>query len=158
MEYFADDIHPNPTGHRLTFSLITAMFDSLLSQPEAPASPFSSLAPLPAPLDVRSANFANAHCATMLPGNAAGMVVAYHDPGWAIKERAVIGVRGFGSVKKSWQSSLPGSKIQFEVPRNTSTVNLVYYKLDGAMGMVSVQVDDLPPVQVDGWFPGMLRC
>lgn len=127
----ADYIHPNNQGHASTATFITTLLEKTrLSAPlDAGSSPVSPT--LPAPL------LSDAFERTTLLE--AADLQPLSNEGWT-----------YTPEKKAWVSSTPGSVIEFTL--SGTRIFLMDYHINGPMGKVRVQVDELPPVTRDGWF------
>lgn len=131
----ADNVHPNSRGHGYCADFVTAVLDDILAglppDSEIPPAP-----PLPAPLT------SNIFEHTALFNRAA--LTPLRNEGWL----AVDGGR-FGPA---WQSSTPGSEMEFTV--EGTAISLLFYRIKSDMGMLEAQVDDQAPLTMDAWFDG----
>jgi len=128
-----DEVHPNDRGHKYCADFITAVLDNVLAN-LPPDNELPPVQPLPEPLisDVfEHATFANADS-----------VQPALNEGWTLANAWPFGA--------SWEATQTGSVLEFEV--EGTAVSVVYYRIKGDMGMAQAQVDDQPPVQLQGWF------
>ncbi|MEZ0259329.1 MAG: GDSL-type esterase/lipase family protein [Chthoniobacter sp.] len=130
-DFIADEVHPNDFGHELT----AACIGHLLELARKKRALNNSDGSLPAPLFSGDFEFTSLQEANDLkpPKN----------QGWTLQ-----------TVGKDagWHADQPGSAIEFEL-KGTSLL-FMSHVIRGAMGKAEVQVDDLPPKTIDGWFPG----
>ncbi len=129
----ADVVHPNDRGHEYAAQFITSMLQDVLSSlPPDDALPDAK--PVPAPLisDVFEytdiLNFDDVEPA----GN----------EGWEKLDKTPFG--------PGWRATEPGSILELDV--EASALSVVFYRIRGNMGMAAAQIDDRPPVKMDGWF------
>lgn len=127
----ADQVHPNDRGHRYAAEFVIQYLASVKSKLPASAPPVPAT---PAPLfsDLfEYATFFNAE--TITPLEMAGF-----EPG---------GKSPFGL---QWQGHNPGDRLVFEV--EGTSIGLLYFRIKRNQGMASAQVDDRPPIKLQGWF------
>ncbi len=129
----ADDVHPNDRGHEYCAQFITAVLEGVLADlPVEEALP--SPPPLPSPLVSDVFEYA-----TM---TTADSIIPVRNSGWSVGEAWPFG--------RCWQAAEPGSSLEFEV--EGTAISVAYYRVKGDMGMARAQVDDRPPVDLQGWF------
>lgn len=129
----ADEVHPNDRGHKYCADFIGAALDRALADlPADDALPPTPPLPPPSIGDTFArAMFANAD--TLSP------VV---NQGWSQADSWPFG--------NCWEASTPGSVLEFAV--EGTAISVVYYRIKGDMGAARAQVDDRPPVTLQGWF------
>lgn len=136
----ADDVHPNDTGHACAASFLAHLLHTALSALPPPDAPARPAPPLPAPLTSDLYEFTTlAEAPDLTPLSNTGWTL---DPVW-----------------KTWWSDRPGSVITFAL--EGTTILSMHLVVKRAMGKARLQVDDLPPVTLDGWFNqtwGGYRC
>lgn len=130
-DFIADEVHPNDFGHAVT----AACVGHLLESAQKKGSPANADSPLPAPLFT-----ADYESTTLLEATDLKPLV---NQGWTLQ--------AVGN-NQAWHADQPGSTIEFEL-KGTSLL-FMSHVIRGAMGKAEVQVDDLPPKTIDGWFSG----
>lgn len=129
-----DAVHPNDRGHGECARFIGGVLQGIKATLK-PGSAQAAIRPLPKPLISDVFQYATMlGPAALKPTRSEGWV-----PGpdhWA-----------FGA---GWKSTQPGATLEFTV--EGSTVSVIYFRIKGAMGRALAQVDDLPPVTLEGWF------
>ena len=128
-DFLADEVHPNDFGHGVAARCVTHLLEAAHSTP--PANDRTD--PLPAPLTT------DAYEHTALQ-EAADLKPAASQ-GWTFRPEL-----------KAWHAEEPGSTLEFSVKGRS--ILFMSHVIRGAMGRAKVQVDDLPPKVVDGWFSG----
>jgi len=128
-DFLADEVHPNDFGHGIAASCVTHLLKAARS---APATK-DNTDPLPAPLT------SDAYEHTALQEAADLKPVA--SQGWT-----------FRPDLKAWHAERPGSTLELSVKGRS--ILFMSHVIRGAMGRAKVQVDDLPPKVIDGWFSG----
>ena len=129
---FADEVHPNDLGHeyvaRFAENILSAVYSSLPQYLRVPA-----IKPLPKPLFTDLYEYTGLLAAKdLLPSS---------NKGWALDPTGAY-----------WAATDPGSVMEFDI--SGRLINLVTYRLRGAMGRAKIQVDDKPAVTLDAWFDG----
>lgn len=129
-DVMADVVHPNDRGHEMTAQFITRYLEDVLKATPADAK-IPEIAPLSPPLisDV----FAR---------------IRYFD-GVNLKPTENKGWK-FDAPNNAWIATQPGSVLKCDV--EGEAVETMTFRLRGPMGRANVQVDDLPPVMIEGWF------
>jgi lysophospholipase L1-like esterase len=130
-DFLADQVHPNDFGHGVAAACVTHLLEQLRKE----AAPDHPAEPMPAPL------FSADYAATKL--EEAGDLQPVANQGWTPQ---VVG------KDKAWHAEEPGSTIEFRI--SGSSILFMSHVIRGAMGKAEVQVDDLPPRTIDGWFSG----
>jgi lysophospholipase L1-like esterase len=129
----ADVVHPNDRGHAYCAQYINAAVAAVLRDlPDDAALP--AVSPLPEPLI--SGLFEHTFMA-----NADGLAPAASQ-GWQAAELWPFG--------KAWEATEPGSTLECEL--EGTAISVAYWRIKRDMGRASVQVDDRPPVTLEGWF------
>lgn len=129
-DVMSDEVHPNDRGHELAAHLVTRYLDNAL-QATPPTASLAAVEPTPVPLlgnlyeDVRFYDGAN--------------LKPIENQGWA-----------FDAASGSWVAKAVGSVLRCEV--EGSSVDVVSFRIKGPTGRARVQVDDQPPVKLEGWF------
>lgn len=133
----ADEVHPNDCGHAWCARLLTDLCERTLKDLPEDGDP-PGIAPIPGPKTANAFEKASFHGAdTLSPSK---------NEGWAVFNDPAFGPF-FGA---GWKSDTPGSVLEFKV--EGTAVSLLFYRVKGPMGIARAQVDDLPPVEMDGWF------
>ncbi len=133
----ADVVHPNDRGHAYCARFMTDICAKVLK--ELPAD--KELPPIPALPEPKTANlFENAGFFN------ADTITPTKNEGWEVFTDPAFG----GFFGKGWKTATPGSTLEFTV--EGKAVSLLFYRIKGAMGVARAQVDDQPPVNMDGWF------
>ena len=128
-DFLADEVHPNDFGHAVTARCVTHLLEAAQSAPPTTARTDPLLAPLTS----------DAYEHTALQEAADLKPVA--SQGWT-----------FRPDLKAWHAEEPGSTLEFSV--KGKSLLFMSHVIRGAMGRAKVQVDDLPPKIIDGWFSG----
>lgn len=131
-DFQSDGLHPSDRGHKACATLIAALLDKVYAD-ISQVRKLPRIAPMPKPLI--SDTFEHA---TMLYADSVSPLAS---KGWAPSDAP-----GFG---KCWETSAPGSYIEFEVVG--TDIGVMYYR-ERDMGMVAVQVDDRTPIDIDANF------
>lgn len=127
---FADEVHPNDTGHAAAANLVDHYLQSVLdTTPEKGRLP--AIPPVPSPM------ISDQYAHVRLYGTDNLTPTVNH--GWEVNEK-----------EKCWESKTPGSILQFEVSGKQLLIS--FFRIRGDMGRASVQVDNLPPLTLEGWF------
>ncbi|MFZ2643385.1 MAG: SGNH/GDSL hydrolase family protein [Verrucomicrobiia bacterium] len=126
----ADVVHPNDAGHECAAKLVTHFLDKVLKELPADGR-LRAIEPVPSPL------LSDLFERTMLME--AGDLKPIKNDGWTYDARW-----------KNWHSEKPGSVIEFEI--SGRLVYSMHFVVRRAMGKAKAQVDDAPPVTLDGWF------
>ena len=127
-----DSVHPNVKGHEYMARFVTHVLKNELQDlPSKLALP--AIKPLPQPL------FTDLYEHVGLLDPKALEPVA--NEGWA-RGRTQKG-------EKCWKGSKPGSVIEFEIEGRG--IALIVWNFRGPMGKARVQLDDLPPTEIDTW-------
>ena len=125
-DVMADEVHPNDRGHQLTAEFITHYLEDARKNRDKSASGV-----LPPPM--LSDRFERVHFydgANLQPTK---------NVGWL-----------FDKPSGSWIATVPGSVLECEIAGEL--IETVSFRIKGPMGRARVQVDDLPPVVLEGWF------
>lgn len=130
-DFIADEVHPNDFGHGVTAACIGHLLERALEKSAAA----KESGPLPAPLFSADYEFTALQEASDLKPTA--------NQGWTLQ---AVG------KDQAWHADQPGSTIAFEL--KGADLLFMSHVIRGAMGKAEVQVDDLPPKTIDGWFPG----
>jgi len=128
-----DVVHPNDRGHAYCAAFIARVLSAVLTD-LPPDDRLPALSPLPDPLlsDVfEFTSFANADA--LQPAA---------NQGWQPGDMWPFG--------KTWEASAPGSALEFDV--EGTCVSVAFWRIKGDMGRARAQVDDAPPVTLEGWF------
>lgn len=132
-DVLADVVHPNDVGHRYcaesVINVLRTVLTNLPADNDLPAIP-----PIPRPL----ISDAFEHAAIY----SADDISPVTNQGWAVSGESPWG--------KSWETSTPGSALEFEVEGDS--VYVVFFRIKGDMGIAEATVDGRPPVRLDGWF------
>ncbi len=128
-DFLADEVHPNDFGHDVAAHCVTYLLKN--AQSTSPTNDRTD--PLPAPLTT------DAYEHTALQEAADLKPVA--SQGWS-----------FRPDLKAWHAEQPGSTLELSVKGRS--ILFMSHVIRGAMGRARVQVDDLPPKIIDGWFSG----
>ena len=128
-DFLADEVHPNDFGHGVAARCVTHLLETAQSTPPTTAR----TDPLPVPLTT------DAYEHTALQ-EAADLKPAA-SKGWTFRPEL-----------KAWHSEVPGSTLEFSVKGRS--LLFMSHVIRGAMGRAKVQVDDLQPKIIDGWFSG----
>ena len=132
-EVEADEVHPNDPGHTWAAELVTTFVAEVLRDLPADAA-LPAPPPLPAPLiSDRFEHVALFEADALQPQS---------NEGWRLD--------GTAGRDRGWLSDQPGSRILFEV--EGTTILFMDWHIRGPMGRAKVQIDDLPPVTLEGWF------
>ncbi|MBN1346031.1 MAG: hypothetical protein JXQ73_25310 [Phycisphaerae bacterium] len=134
----ADEVHPNDRGHQLAADYVTGVLESVWAK-LPPDDRFPKVAPLSKPKisDVfEHVTFLNAD--TITPKR---------NEGWTVLKESGYYSLLFGP---GWRTDKPGSVIEFEV--EASAVSVMFWRIKGNTGIAEAQVDDGPPVKLNGWF------
>ncbi|MDF2440164.1 MAG: hypothetical protein JWN98_1148 [Abditibacteriota bacterium] len=130
----ADEVHPNDGGHELTAQLVTRYLDSVLkamptnTSAEAKADAIKATPP---PLFTDLFEHVRFYDGVNLK--------PIENRGWT-----------FDAPSGSWIAKTPGSVLACEV--EGTLVSALTFRIKGPMGRARVQVDDRPPVMLEGWF------
>ena len=128
-----DEIHPNDRGHKYCADFFTAVIrkvlDALPADAQLPAIP-----PLPKPLISDVFQFTSMY-------NAEGITPTKNE-GWTIGDQWPFG--------KCWNADKPGSVLEFEI--EGTAISVSFWRVKKEMGIATVQVDDKPAQEMDGWF------
>ena len=128
-----DGVHPNDLGHHLAGELLQGAFRKAFKTYSAPGT--TALCPnVPEPL------ISDRYEHTMLYDR--GDLRPVKSPGWRFN--------GNDRATLDWESSQPGSTIQFEF--EGKDLFLYYWRERGPVGKVGVRVDGAEPITVDAWF------
>ena len=129
-DIFHDEVHPNDRGHEYAARFVTHYLESVLrDSPAVEVSP--EIKPLPAPLLTDA--FQHVHLydgASLAPT---------HNQGWTLD-----------ASSQFWHADIPGSVLEADV--NGTQVLALGFRFKGPMGRARVQVDNQPPVTLEGWF------
>jgi lysophospholipase L1-like esterase len=128
-----DIVHPNDRGHAYCATFITNVLSKVLADLPVDAA-LSPIPPVPAPLisDLfEFTSFANAD-----------VLVPVANTGWMDGDMWPFG--------KTWEATEPGSNLEFRV--QGTEVSVAFWRIKGDMGRARAQVDDAPPVTLEGWF------
>ena len=129
----ADVVHPNDRGHEYAAAFITSMLQEVLSSlPPDPHLPDAK--PIPAPLISDVFEYTD-----ILNFND---IEPVKNKGWEMLPKTPFGT--------GWRATKPGSILELDI--EAAAVSVVFYRIRGNMGMVAAQIDDRPPVKMDGWF------
>ena len=135
----ADEVHPNDAGHAYAASLVTTYLAGIADLPSDPDAQAPAYA-LPAPLHSDIYQFTRLYEPKALQPS--------RTDGWTLNDA------GYYTADK------PGSVFECDV--EGQSVSLLGWRIRGAMGKIRAQVDDRPPVDIDGWFAatwgGYLTC
>ena len=129
----ADIVHPNDRGHKYCADFIGAALDKILADlPDDGDLP--EIAPVPEPLisDVfeRATFFVR------------GTLEPARNDGWRDAEAWPFG--------PCWEADKPGSVLEFEV--EGTAISVAFHRIKRDMGVAVAQVDEEPPVKLQGWF------
>ncbi len=128
-----DGIHPNDIGHKymadFIYNLLDKVYDSLPDN-----NKLKPIKRIPKPLISDTFEYTN-----MFTGSDMNLI---SNNGWS---QTV-----FWRNADAWESSAPGSTIEFEV--EGETISITYFRLRSDMGMADVQIDNNPPIKLNGWF------
>lgn len=131
----ADIIHPNDKGHQLCADLVAGCIEKVLvTLPEDAKLP--PVGPLPAP------TLSDVYEHTALAN--ADSIKPVRNEGWHAGNEGDI---HFGN---GWFAERPGSVLEFEA--EGKILSVMYHVVKRDMGKAAIQLDDLPPVTVNGWF------
>ncbi|MBB6672979.1 SGNH/GDSL hydrolase family protein [Cohnella nanjingensis] len=134
-DYYADDVHPNDAGHRLVSQLIINRLESVRSHVGQSEEPDLASEELPA--SMTSDGYLHTELLT------SDRLAVSSNNGWVKEETA--------RFSPGWIATKPGQSFSFTV--EAANIGVIYEKLNnGRMGRVQVQVDDLPPVELEGHF------
>ena len=128
----ADEVHPNDRGHALCADYLNHVFEwawETLPRDRMPCVP-----PLPDPL------FTDVFERTTLLN--AEKIAPLSIEGWSSSQSPFFG--------PCWETDQPGSSLFFEL--SGSAISVIFYRVKGDMGIARAGVDDLPPVELNGWF------
>ena len=128
-DFLADEVHPNDFGHGVAARCVT----SLLKAAQSATPSKERTDPLPAPLTSDTYE----HTALQEAVDLKPVV----SKGWTFRPEL-----------KAWHAEEPGSTLELSV--RGRTILFMSHVIRGAMGRAKVQVDDLPPKVIDGWFSG----
>lgn len=126
----ADQVHPNDRGHEYAAELVTRVLDTAYAKVQA-GGRLPRVAKLKAPLLTDLFEFTKLKEAVDLK--------PVTNTGWTLDEKA-----------GCWSATQPGSVIELEVPGRL--VFTMHFRIRRGMGRARVQVDDRPPVTLEGWF------
>lgn len=135
-DVICDHIHPNDRGYRATADFIIAMLESALDA-LPPAKNLPPIAPMPvAPLLTRAFE----KTVHLTPDK---MQPALN--------------HGWTKTQTPWgedciEATEVGAELVFEL--DCTSIHLLYYRARADYGAVEVQVDEQPPVRIDGWHGG----
>jgi lysophospholipase L1-like esterase len=132
-EIIKDEVHPNDHGHEVCAGLVTHYLNEV--RRTLPRKVAAATASLPAPL------ISDLFARTQIL-NAEGLKPTRHEH-WQVTEP----IQYFG---RGWQAEQPGDVLEFEV--TGEAVGLIYQLVNGPMGRAEAQVDQQPPVKLEGWF------
>lgn len=129
----ADEVHPNDRGHQYCADFVDAVIEKVLAALPADAQ-LPAIPEVPKPLisDVFER-------ATMFVRDT---ITPTRNDGWKPADNWPFG--------PCWEADAPGNVLEFEV--EGTAVSVVYWRIKRDMGMASAQVDDRPPVKLNGWF------
>lgn len=129
----ADRVHPNSNGHRYCAEMIINLLEMVYDQMPGKGMKPAKVRDLPRPLYTDIFEFAKLHTAdTFVPIRNAGFTTSTERLG------------------NAWVADKPGSKLEFEV--EGTHIRAVFWKIKKDMGIAIAQVDQLPTVNMDGWF------
>ena len=129
----ADEVHPNNYGHELCARYVTNIIGKVREQMQAGEA-------LPEPSKVPPTLISDVfQRATFLSADNAQPVV---NKGWTTQQDWPFG--------QSWATKEAGSTIEFDV--EATCISIAHFKVKGPMGRAEVQIDDLAPVVLEGWF------
>jgi len=130
----ADMVHPNDRGHKYCADFVTAVIAKVLGAMPAADADLPPIPPTPAPLISDLYEHATAlNAERITPTKNDGFDPSTQWP--------------FG---KCWESTKPGSVLEFEV--EGTAIALSFWRIKKDMGKAEAQVDNLPPVTMDAWF------
>ncbi len=132
-DVLADIVHPNDLGHAYCAECVINVLRAVLKDLPADKD-LSAIPPVPKPL----ISDAFEHTAIL----SADDLKPITNEGWTVSGESPWG--------KSWESSAPGSTLEFEVEGDS--VYAVCFRIKGDMGMAEAIVDDRSPIKLDGWF------
>ena len=125
-----DVIHPNDRGHAFVAQIVERVLQAALDKLPADED-LPEIKPVPEPL--LTDMFENVDLFE------ADALTPVKNEGWT-----------FDKDNHCWKSDTPGSVIEFEVAGRA--IFAMTFTIKGPMGKANIQVDDLPPLKVDGWF------
>lgn len=126
-----DVVHPNEAGHLLAGELISGLLEKALLKDQENKSKIEDI-----PLPLLSDSF---EFTTLADGED---LIPLNNKGWIFD---VPTRRSAG-----WKSSIPGSKLEFEI--SGKIIYLSCWRYKGPMGKVKVSIDGSQPYIVDAWF------
>jgi lysophospholipase L1-like esterase len=127
---FADEVHPNDTGHADVADLVDHYLQGVLDKtPFKGALP--SIPPVPSPLISDQYSHVRLYGVDNLKPTV--------NQGWEMNGKGLF-----------WESKTPGSVLEFKVSGKQLLIS--FFRIRGDMGRASVQVDNLPAQTMDGWF------
>jgi hypothetical protein len=128
-----DVVHPNDRGHAYLADFVNAILDRAFAT-LPPDSALPEIPPLPEPLTTDLFQYATIR--------SADEIEPVRNNGWEPAEGLFFGT--------GWKAERRGSELVFEV--EAEAISLLFWRIKGKMGMAEAQVDDRPPVRLDGWF------
>jgi lysophospholipase L1-like esterase len=129
----ADEVHPNDRGHQYCADFVGAVAERVLATlPDDGQLPPVPEVPKPLVSDVFER-------ATMFVRDT---ITPTRNDGWKPADNWPFG--------PCWEADAPGNVLEFEV--EGTAVSVVYWRIKRDMGMAQAQVDDRPPVKLNGWF------
>jgi lysophospholipase L1-like esterase len=127
---FADEVHPNDTGHAYAAQLVIHFLqDTLDNMPTSGQIP--RISSLPKPLISNLFEHVRLYGIDDLKPTLS--------QGWQVNKTA-----------GCWESNVPGSVLEFDV--SGKELLATFFRIRGAMGRAAAQVDNQPPVTLEGWF------
>jgi len=127
-DVFADEVHPNDRGHGYVAAFVTHYMETVL---KTKGGRLPAIKPIPAPLLSDLYEHTHLYYGKDLQPTS--------NQGWV-----------FDAPGQVWFSETPGSV--FEADVEGREVNVLAFRIKGAMGHAKVQVDSQPPVVLEAWF------
>jgi hypothetical protein len=129
-DFMADMVHPNDKGHAYAAEFVARVLQAELDRlPEDAA--LAEIKEVPAPLFTDIFEKVDLFEADAL--------TPVKNEGWT-----------YDKDNHWWKADKPGSVVEFEVAGRA--IFAMTFTVRGPMGRANIQVDDLPPLKVDGWF------
>ncbi len=125
-----DEIHPNDRGHAYVAQFVEGVLQAALDKLPADEN-LAKIKPVPEPLFTDMFEKVGLF--------EAGALTPVKNEGWT-----------YDKANNCWKADQPGSVIEFEV--SGRAVFAMTFTIKGPMGKANIQLDDLPPLKVDGWF------
>lgn len=129
----ADHVHPNNLGHKYCAEMIINLLELVYDQMPGKGMRPAKVKPLPRALHTSIFEFTKSHTADSL--------AATKNAGFRTET---------GRLGNAWVADKPGSTLEFEV--EGTHIRVVFLKIKKDMGIATAQVDNLPMVNMDGWF------